>query len=215
MTVFFLYTQTPSRRLVESGVRFVRVFPPLDPSFQPWNNHSNLKTGLEGICSFVDQASAALIADLRERGLLDDVIVMWTGERSRFACDDPEPARYRPSKTDVHSQRPSGTLDRSRRHWGEHCRGVAGMTCPFHPRLLDFGTEFAPKSRKWQIGPKAAILAGNWPLAAVVPTGNGSHLRILDQKIRFFLRSVARVSGQNFHENQSTKPRTSNVRAFY
>ena len=73
-----------ARRLVESGVRFVQVFPPLDPSFQPWDNHSNLKNDLRKICGHVDQPSAALITDLKQRGLLDDVIVMWTGEFGRL-----------------------------------------------------------------------------------------------------------------------------------
>jgi hypothetical protein len=73
-----------ARRLVESGVRFVQVFPPLDPSFQPWDNHSNLKNDLSKICGHVDQPSAALITDLKQRGLLDDVIVMWTGEFGRL-----------------------------------------------------------------------------------------------------------------------------------
>jgi uncharacterized protein (DUF1501 family) len=73
-----------ARRLVESGVRFVQVFPPLDPSFQPWDNHSNLRNGLRTICGHVDQPSAALITDLKQRGLLDDVIVMWTGEFGRL-----------------------------------------------------------------------------------------------------------------------------------
>lgn len=73
-----------ARRLIESGVRFVQVFPPLDPSFQPWDNHSNLKNDLTKICGRVDQPSAALITDLKQRGLLDDVIVMWTGEFGRL-----------------------------------------------------------------------------------------------------------------------------------
>ena len=73
-----------ARRLVESGVRFVQVFPPLSPSFQPWDNHGDLKNGLKTICGHVDQPSAALIRDLKQRGLLDDVIVMWTGEFGRL-----------------------------------------------------------------------------------------------------------------------------------
>lgn len=73
-----------ARRLVESGVRFVQVFPPLSPSFQPWDNHGDLNNGLRTICSHVDQPSAALIRDLKQRGLLDDVIVMWTGEFGRL-----------------------------------------------------------------------------------------------------------------------------------
>ena len=73
-----------ARRLVESGVRFVQVFPPLIPSFQPWDNHSNLRNDLRRICDQVDQPSAALIHDLKERGLLDEVIVVWTGEFGRL-----------------------------------------------------------------------------------------------------------------------------------
>ena len=73
-----------ARRLVESGVRFVQVFPPLKPSFQPWDNHSNLEKQLREICARVDQPSAALIKDLKQRGMLDDVIVQWTGEFGRL-----------------------------------------------------------------------------------------------------------------------------------
>ena len=73
-----------ARRLVESGVRFVQVFPPLSPSFQPWDNHGGLREGLKTICGHVDQPSAALIRDLKQRGLLGDVMVMWTGEFGRL-----------------------------------------------------------------------------------------------------------------------------------
>jgi hypothetical protein len=73
-----------ARRLVESGVRYVQVFPPLKPSFQPWDSHGGLKKGIETIASMVDQPTAALIRDLRQRGLLDEVIVMWTGEFGRI-----------------------------------------------------------------------------------------------------------------------------------
>lgn len=73
-----------ARRLVESGVRFVQVFPPLSPNFQPWDNHSGLNNGLKTICAHVDQPSAALIRDLKQRGMLDEVIVMWTGEFGRL-----------------------------------------------------------------------------------------------------------------------------------
>ena len=73
-----------ARRLIEAGVRFVQVFPPLKPSFQPWDNHSNLKNGLKTICGQIDLPSAALIRDLKQRGLLDQVIVMWTGEFGRL-----------------------------------------------------------------------------------------------------------------------------------
>jgi hypothetical protein len=73
-----------ARRLIESGVRFVQIFPPIKPGFQPWDAHSNVKTENEAICAQCDQPSAALIKDLKERGLLDSTIVLWTGEFGRL-----------------------------------------------------------------------------------------------------------------------------------
>ncbi|MSQ95501.1 MAG: DUF1501 domain-containing protein [Gemmataceae bacterium] len=73
-----------ARRLVEAGVRFVQVFPPISPSSQPWDNHGNLRGGLQTICAQVDQPSAALITDLKQRGLFEEVIVLWTGEFGRL-----------------------------------------------------------------------------------------------------------------------------------
>jgi hypothetical protein len=73
-----------ARRLVESGVRFVQVFPPVKPQFQPWDAHSNTKTENERICGMTDQPCAALIKDLKARGLLDSTIVVWTGEFGRL-----------------------------------------------------------------------------------------------------------------------------------
>ncbi len=73
-----------ARRLVEAGVRFVQVFPPLKPSFQPWDSHKNLKAELESICGQTDKPAAALVTDLKSRGLLDETIVIWTGEFGRL-----------------------------------------------------------------------------------------------------------------------------------
>ncbi|MFO1020847.1 MAG: DUF1501 domain-containing protein [Planctomycetales bacterium] len=73
-----------ARRLVESGVRFVQVFPPVKPHSQPWDAHTNCKTENEIICGKCDQPSAALIADLKQRGLLDSTIVLWSGEFGRL-----------------------------------------------------------------------------------------------------------------------------------
>lgn len=73
-----------ARRLVELGVRFVQVFPPVKPQFQPWDSHTNVKSELEKICAACDQPSAALIQDLRARGLLDETIVVWSGEFGRL-----------------------------------------------------------------------------------------------------------------------------------
>lgn len=73
-----------ARRMVESGVRFVQIFPPVKPQFQPWDAHTNVKTQNEKICAACDQPSAALIKDLKQRNLLDSTIVLWTGEFGRL-----------------------------------------------------------------------------------------------------------------------------------
>jgi hypothetical protein len=73
-----------ARRLVEHGVRFVQVFPPVKPQSQPWDAHTNVKTENEAICSRTDLPSAALIKDLKMRGLLDSTLVVWSGEFGRL-----------------------------------------------------------------------------------------------------------------------------------
>ncbi len=73
-----------ARRLVESGVRFVQVFPPVKPQFQPWDAHKDVKSENEAICRKCDLPSAALISDLKRRGLLDSTIVLWSGEFGRL-----------------------------------------------------------------------------------------------------------------------------------
>jgi hypothetical protein len=73
-----------ARRLVEEGVRFVQIFPPVKPQFQPWDAHKDVKTENEAICAQTDQPSAALIKDLKSRGLLDSTIVLWSGEFGRL-----------------------------------------------------------------------------------------------------------------------------------
>lgn len=70
-----------ARKLVEAGVRFVQVFP---KPFQPWDTHSKTKEELGSICAACDQPSAALIKDLKQRGLLDSTIVLWSGEFGRL-----------------------------------------------------------------------------------------------------------------------------------
>jgi len=68
-----------ARRMVERGVRFVQIF--LDD--QPWDNHSQLKETLLAACQRTDQPVAALIHDLKQRGLLDSTLVVWGGEFGR------------------------------------------------------------------------------------------------------------------------------------
>ena len=72
-----------ARRLVETGVRFVTVYYTSDSNNQPWDTHSAHDEGHRKLCVDGDQAAAALISDLKERGLLDDTLVIWGGEFGR------------------------------------------------------------------------------------------------------------------------------------
>jgi hypothetical protein len=69
-----------ARRLIERGVRFVQVF----LSGQPWDTHAQNAARLRGLCAMTDQPSAGLVLDLKQRGLLDSTIVLWTGEFGRL-----------------------------------------------------------------------------------------------------------------------------------
>lgn len=66
-----------ARRLVERGVRFVELF------HESWDQHGSLVKGLTKNCKDTDQASAALVKDLKQRGLLNDTLVLWGGEFGR------------------------------------------------------------------------------------------------------------------------------------
>ncbi|HVX10594.1 MAG TPA: DUF1501 domain-containing protein [Pirellulales bacterium] len=66
-----------ARRLAERGVRFIQLY------HRGWDHHGGLKRGMEITSKEVDQASAALIADLKERGMLDETLVVWGGEFGR------------------------------------------------------------------------------------------------------------------------------------
>ncbi len=66
-----------ARRLIERGVRFVEIF------HEAWDQHGNLVADLKKNCKNTDQASAALVKDLKQRGLLDDTLVIWGGEFGR------------------------------------------------------------------------------------------------------------------------------------
>lgn len=69
-----------ARRLVERGVRFVQLF----HSGQPWDNHQSIATALPSICRKTDQPAAALVADLKQRAMLDSTLVHWGGEIGRL-----------------------------------------------------------------------------------------------------------------------------------
>jgi len=66
-----------ARRLVEKGVKFVQLY------HRGWDHHDNLPDNIKVQCKETDQASAALLIDLKQRGLLDDTLVIWGGEFGR------------------------------------------------------------------------------------------------------------------------------------
>lgn len=68
-----------ARRLIERGVRFIQLF------HQGWDQHGDLPASITRQCLQTDQPSAALVRDLKRRGLLDDTLVVWGGEFGRTA----------------------------------------------------------------------------------------------------------------------------------
>jgi uncharacterized protein (DUF1501 family) len=77
-----------ARRLVERGVRFVQLF----MSGQPWDNHQDIRNQLPAICRRTDQPAAALVKDLKQRGLLDSTLVHWGGEIGRLPVTEGDPS---------------------------------------------------------------------------------------------------------------------------
>ena len=79
-----------ARKLSESGVRFVQLY------HQGWDQHNNLPQEMAGQAKDVDQASAALVTDLKQRGLLDETLVIWGGEfgRTNYSQGKLEKANY-------------------------------------------------------------------------------------------------------------------------
>ncbi len=69
-----------ARRLVERGVRFVQIY----TRTQEWDHHGNIVNGLPKACQKTDRPSAALVRDLKQRGLLDTTLVHWGGEMGRL-----------------------------------------------------------------------------------------------------------------------------------
>ena len=68
-----------ARRLAEAGVRFIQL------TSRGWDNHTELPANLPQRCRDIDQPIAALISDLRQRGMLDDTLIVWGGEFGRSA----------------------------------------------------------------------------------------------------------------------------------
>lgn len=73
----FAYNCLLARRLAEAGVRFIHLY------HRGWDHHRNMANNFPKACKFVDQPTAALIKDLKQRGLLEDTLVIWGGEFGR------------------------------------------------------------------------------------------------------------------------------------
>jgi hypothetical protein len=87
-----------ARRMVERGVRFVNIYN------EGWDAHSDVVGNLKKNCGQTDQASAALVQDLRQRGLLDETLVIWGGEFGRTPMVETNTALGRKQGRDHHPQ---------------------------------------------------------------------------------------------------------------
>lgn len=87
-----------ARRMVERGVRFINIY------HEGWDAHSDVVGNHKGNCGATDQASAALVADLKRRGLLDQTVVIWGGEFGRTPMVESNPALGRSLGRDHHPQ---------------------------------------------------------------------------------------------------------------
>lgn len=87
-----------ARRLIERGVRFINVY------HDGWDHHSDVAGGLKSQCGQTDQASAALVKDLKRRGLLDSTLIVWGGEFGRTPMVESNAALGRSKGRDHHPQ---------------------------------------------------------------------------------------------------------------
>jgi uncharacterized protein (DUF1501 family) len=87
-----------ARRMVERGVRFVNIY------HEGWDAHTNVAGNLKNNCGATDRATAALVFDLKRRGLLDDTLVIWGGEFGRTPMVESNPALNRKQGRDHHPQ---------------------------------------------------------------------------------------------------------------
>lgn len=115
-----------ARRLVERGVRFVQTW---HGQMQPWDSHSNIRDEHRKVASQCDQGLAALITDLKQRGMLDETLILCTGEFGRT-----------PS-VEMGQNGSGASLGRDHNHWGFSLwmagGGIKGGT--IHGATDDFG----------------------------------------------------------------------------
>lgn len=87
-----------ARRMIERGVRYVNIY------HEGWDAHSDVSGNLRNNCGNTDKATAALVKDLKQRGLLDETLVIWGGEFGRTPMVETNPALGRSLGRDHHPQ---------------------------------------------------------------------------------------------------------------
>ena len=151
-----------ARRLVERGVRFVQVF----TSDQAWDTHGGLRTALPAVCRKTDKPAAALVKDLKARGLLESTIVSWGGEMGRLPVVQNEASAGRDHNTYgftwwfAGGGFKGGTVYGATDEFGHHAVEHPVSHHDFHATLMHlFGLD-AKKLTYSRTGPLLTILAG-------------------------------------------------------
>ena len=93
-----------ARRMAERGVRFIQLY------HRGWDHHGKIRQNLKTVTGLVDRASAALVMDLKQRGMLEDTLVIWGGEFGRTPM-------AQPSKREIVFPTRTWDCQRKRRHW--------------------------------------------------------------------------------------------------
>jgi hypothetical protein len=90
-----------ARRLVERGVRFVQIWSGAGGASKNWDNHTNIRTELPAMTAATDKPAAALLSDLKQRGLLDDTLILWNTEFGRHPFSQGADGRDHNGQTSV------------------------------------------------------------------------------------------------------------------
>ena len=161
-----------ARRLVERGVRFVQIY----TQNQLWDSHGSILKGLPSACLKVDQPGAALVADLKARGLLDTTVVHWGGEMGRLPVIQNDAGREkigRDHNTNGFSMWVAGGGFRAgcvygaTDEWGHHAVENVVHHYDYHATLLHlFGLDASALTFPWSN--RAQSLVDNQP-AQIVP----------------------------------------------
>ncbi len=139
-----------ARRLIERGVRFVQVF----TANQLWDHHGSILTRLPAACKKVDRPAAALVSDLKSRGLLDSTVVHWGGEMGRLPVIQNDAGR---AKSDATTTR-----------LGSRCGSQAGDSNPVMPTGKPMSSAITP----WKTPSATATITPRYCICSASTTNN-------------------------------------------